>query len=421
MASNTYVALQTATVTGSAVPYVDFTSIPQGYTDLVVVANVSDSSYQALLMFLNGTTTGYSWTYLNGDGTSATSGRYSNEVQINIGLASTTPSTNIIHLQNYSNTTTYKTVLCRANVASNSTRATVALWRNTAAITSIRLQGTSIQVGSTFTIYGIAAASVGAKATGGTIYQDASYFYHVFSGNGTFTPSQSISADILSIAGGGGGGNFGGGGGGAGGLLGFTAQSLTATGYTVTVGAGGAGAAANSANYGVAGSNSQFGALTACVGGGRGGGRATSTPGSTGGSGGGNAYSLGSLAGTSGQGYAGGAGTANGGGGGGGAGEAGNTDAGQGAGGDGVDTYSSWGVATGVGQNVSGTYWFAGGGGGWGDNAVGGDGGLGGGGTGSGTSVPSGLAYTGSGGGATAQTYAGGNGGSGVIVVRYAK
>jgi hypothetical protein len=434
MPTNTYVALDKVTV-GTATPSITFSSISQAYTDLVVVISAPTSSDGATPQFrFNGdTATNYSNTFLEGSGTSATSSRESNQTNIqlsfNVGGNSTNPSTSIVHIMNYSNTTTFKTLLARWNSASGGTypgtAATVGLWRKTPeAISSMEIfvATGNFAVGSTFSLYGIKAdANSTTKATGGVISSDATYYYHTFGMSGTFTPSQSLTADVLVIAGGGGGGNFGGGGGGAGGLLGFTSQSLTATGYTVTVGAGGPGGAANSALYGTAGSNSQFGGLTACVGGGRGGGRATSSPGTTGGSGGGNAYSLGSLAGTSGQGYAGGAGTANGGGGGGGAGEAGNTDAVQGSGGDGVSTYSSWGAATNLGQNISGTYWFAGGGGGWGDNGVGGTGGDGGGGTGSSSATPSGMAFTGSGGGSTSQSINAGNGGSGVVIVRYLK
>lgn len=428
MATNTYIALDKVTL-GSAAASITFSSIPQTYTDLVVVVSGNGAVSTGICMQFNGATTNYSLTQLGANGSAASSARRTSQSFINLtysGYFTTTGQSNIIaNVMNYANTTTYKTVLTRSGNAANGVDAIVGLWSSTAAITSITIVNDgsgNIASGTTFSLYGIKAdANSTTKATGGVISSDATYYYHTFGMSGTFTPSQSLTADVLVIAGGGGGGNFGGGGGGAGGLLGFTSQSLTATGYTVTIGAGGTGGAANSALYGTAGSNSQFGALTACVGGGRGGGRATSSPGTTGGSGGGNAYSLGSLAGTSGQGYAGGAGTANGGGGGGGAGEAGNTDAVEGSGGDGVSTYSSWGAAANLGQNISGTYWFAGGGGGFGDTGIGGTGGDGGGGTGSSSATPSGMANTGGGGGATSQTVAAGNGGSGVVIIRYAK
>jgi len=61
---------------------------------------------------------------------------------------------------NYSNTTTYKTGLVRANSAASGTDAIVGLWRSTAAITSIVATHDTAQfaTGSTFTLYGIASA-----------------------------------------------------------------------------------------------------------------------------------------------------------------------------------------------------------------------------------------------------------------------
>ena len=437
MPTNTYVALATQTV-GTAVASVTFSSIPQGYTDLILVANAGTStigpfSYQVG----NGTVdtgSNYSRTCMYADGTSAASFRETNQTYFNTANGATTIIANdIVQFMNYSNTTTNKTILDRNNNSTGTVQANVYLWRSTAAINTIKIfnaSGYNLITGSTFTLYGVAAASVGAKATGGTIYSDANYFYHVFTANGTFTPSQALSADLLVVAGGGGGG-YQGGGGGAGGCAGYSSQSLTATGYSITVGAGGASAIGGSAN----GSDSQFAALTAAVGGGRGGNGAVTNSGGNGGSGGGAGLGGSASGGTgvSGQGYAGGANQTLGnypGGGGGGAGAVGVTPATNtspaGNGGVGTSTYSSWGAATGFGQNVSGTYYFAGGGG----SAVfygtdWGIGGYGGGGTGTnqaGTAT-SGTANTGGGGGGTGLPNAGfaGNGGSGVVIVRYAK
>jgi hypothetical protein len=168
--------------------------------------------------------------------------------------------------------------------------------------------GNNYAAGSTFSLYGIASQEAAAKATGGMVTSDANYYYHTFTASGTFTPKQSISADILVVAGGGSGGGGRAGGGGAGGLLVHTSQSLTATGYTCTVGAG---ASANSGNVnGNQGSNSQFGALTASVGGGFGASAFISVNGGNGGSGGGAPAGLTGGTATSGQGFAGGNGAA---------------------------------------------------------------------------------------------------------------
>ena len=98
-----------------------------------------------------------------GDGTSAASARSSNIAQINgIGINSTSQSQSmgIAHFNNYSNTTTYKTVLLRNSMYQAEASATVALWRSTAAITRITLSLASgnIKSGSTATLYGITAA-----------------------------------------------------------------------------------------------------------------------------------------------------------------------------------------------------------------------------------------------------------------------
>jgi len=148
-----------------------------------------------------------------------------------------------------------------------------------------------------------------AKATGGTIVYSSPYFYHTFTGNGTFAPLVSLTADILVIAGGGSGGGDVGGGGGAGGLLEHTSQSLTVQNYTATIGGGGAGTTGS--NPGNTGTDSRFGSLTIVKGGGGGGNYQFGFEnGKTGGSGGGaqanvNGTTTG-AAGTSGQGNSGG-------------------------------------------------------------------------------------------------------------------
>jgi hypothetical protein len=441
MATNTYVALATQTL-GSAAASVTFSSIPQGYTDLVVVVSGNGAVTTGITMQFNGVTSGYSLTQLGGNGSSASSARRTSQSFINInysGYFTTSGQSNIIvNIMNYSNTTTYKTVLCRANNAAVGTDAIVGLFPNTSAITSVLIGNDgsgNIGAGTTFSLYGIAATSVGAKATGGTIYSDDLYYYHVFDSTSTFTPLQSISADVLVVAGGGGGGSDttsgnSAGGGGAGGLLAFASQALTATAYTVTVGAGGARAASSSVN-GTNGVDSQFGALTLVKGGG-GAASAATTNGSTGGSGGGAGNSGTGGSATSGQGFAGGngSGTIIRSGGGGGAGAVGFAGGGTGStfaqGGIGSSAYSSWGLATGTGENVSGTVYYAGGGGGADDGGQRGLGGSGGGGAGATTAGGgnNGTANTGGGGGGNGVDSAssfGGSGGSGIVIVRYLK
>jgi hypothetical protein len=351
--ATTYIPLYTTTL-ASTTSAVTFSSIPAGYTDLVLVCNAIAATNASMTIQFNGdTANNYSYIVLDGSGTTVSSNRQNNVSAIqlaswSIGMGSTTiPSPVIANIQNYSNATTFKTVLTRSSVVNASAAmgvdAFAGLWRNTAAITSLTINGNTLAIGSTFSLYGVASASVGAKATGGDIIgNDGTYYYHVFNSSGTFTPLQSLTTDVLVLAGGGGGGGAVngslGGGGGAGGYQYFTGQSVTATGYSITVGAGGAGGN-SSPSSGLNGSNSVFGALTASVGGGGGGsghGSSTGGSGSNGGSGGGAGFSASTTTiaglGTAGQGNSGGPeGVGGGGSGGGGAGGAGsNPTAGSG-------------------------------------------------------------------------------------------
>lgn len=207
--------------------------------------------------------------------------------------------------------------------------------------------------------------------TGGALYSDATYYYRVFTGNGTLDVSGgSVNMDVMLIAGGGGGAR---GGGGAGGVINTTA-SISGS-KTIVIGAGATNRAANDPTAGYSGGNSSFTGLTTAVGGGGGGSYGdASRNGTAGGSGGGagvwgsNALGTGG-AGTSGQGNAGGnrVGSATythgaGGGGAGGAGGSGSTSDGYtgGPGGVGITSNSTWATATGTGVNGG----YAGGGGG---------------------------------------------------------
>jgi len=428
MATNTYVALRQTTLTSAAASVtLDLTGIT-GYTDLVLVCQAKTaSSLQDIQIQVNGDTgSNYSYTFVGGNGSVTGSSRGTSQTAMTGDAYGYVDSTNfnlsIHNFMNYSNTTTFKTVISRSNNGSAGVDALVNLWRNTAAINSIRIFLTSsinLASGSTFSLYGIAAEGAMAKATGGQITSDSTYWYHTFVSSGTFTPTTSISCDVLQIAGGGAGAVAGGG---AGGLLYYGSQSLTATGYTVTVGAGGNGPADSGLSNGGNGSNSQFASLTASVGGGGGGGQWKSGSGvyagSNGGSGGGGCSrdttsTASGGTGTSGQGFAGGTSSGNSqisGGGGGGAGVVGGNTASNvaGVGGNGINTYSSWSSATGTG--VSGYY--AGGGAGAYNFTASATGGLGGGGS---LSSNTGVANTGSGGAASS------NGGSGVVIVRYLK
>jgi hypothetical protein len=171
-AGSTYTPIATQTL-GSAQSSVTFSSISGSYTDLILVINTRSSSTAAsdtkLYVQFNGdTASNYSQTFLFGNGSTAGSSRASSQTQIYAGDISATGgssyaglSTVVLQIQNYSNTTTNKTMFSRVSSPNVFVEAVVGLWRSTAAITSIVLDLESTPqfiTGSTFTLYGIAAA-----------------------------------------------------------------------------------------------------------------------------------------------------------------------------------------------------------------------------------------------------------------------
>ena len=309
------------------------------------------------------------------------------------------------------------------------------------------------------------------SATGGTITTCGNFKIHKFTGPGTFcvatagaTPSENTVSYVV-VAGGGGGGTGHGAGGGAGGFReykgpldtytasplngnpGGTAVTVTATGFPITVGAGGIGAKGPSApspgagQPGASGSPSVFSTVTS-TGGGNGGSQPSGIGlnGGAGGSGGGSG-SCGATSGSAGtgntpsvspsQGFPGGVGDSDctayrGGGGGGGATAAGTTVPAS-ASPPGSPLTAGVGGA-GATSSIDGTPTARAGGGGGGATSHPGPGGAGGGGAGT-LNLPTGGTPTatagtvntggGGGGGGGSGSQIGGAGGSGIVIIRY--
>lgn len=441
---STYTPIYSTTLS-SAVSSITFSNIPTTFTDLSISLEVqlASTGEDVYVRFNGDSGSNYSSTWLRAISNTASSLRQSSTgCRLSDGGSSTTGNTTqqTINIQNYSNATTFKTTLSRANNASRGLDAFVNLWRSTSPITSLTFYTSAGNISSgTITLYGIKAAAPAPKATGGdVITTDGTYWYHAFKNSDIFDVKQPLTADILTVAGGGGGGgvygNQGAGGGGAGGIFYATSQSLSVSTHIITVGAGGAGGVGGQLNGGAFlnpgtnGFNSRFGSLTAAVGGGGGGGGGA---GLSGGSGGGGinfstAGGSSTQTGTGGTGYgnAGGTGQANVnqfGGSGGGAGAAGT---GGGTGGAGLNTWSTWATATGTGASG-----FFAGGGGTSSSSSTTAGGAGGGGAAasstSGVNATAGTVNTGGGGGgvynnSTSANAIGGAGGSGIVIVRYA-
>jgi hypothetical protein len=440
MAISTDVPIYTTTLASNATTIdIDLTAY-QGYTNLKIVSSMKLLGADGIRMrFGNAsldTGSNYSFSYAYGTGSSigSFSGANNTSASVGDGMSDSFGVYNW-HIMNYSSTVSKKMILGKSGTPTRDAQIHNNLWNSTSPIKLIQLytEGSGFAAGTTISVYGIGTASV-AKATGGAIYSDSNYWYHVFTNTAAFVPTQSLSCDVMLVAGGGGGGSRVGGGGGAGGYRILSGISASATSYTITVGAGGAGQIYAGANA-TSGANSS--ALSnSATGGGYGGMYAGLQNGATGGSGGGangNTTTTGS-AGNAGsytpvEGYAGGNSTfvpsSGAGGGGGGAAAAGSNGLSglAGNGGAGIAVSSAWLVATGIGKDG---YIAGGGGGGTESGYTPGVAGLGGGGTGSSSAIAatSGYLNTGSGGGGggcCSSNQNGGNGASGIVIVRYAR
>ena len=160
-----------ATVSGSTSD-IAFTNIPQSYQDLMFVINARGTYNAANVLiqaYLNGnySTSNYSNTYLRGDGASASSGRATNGAGAGLGILPAATSTSGIfgsivgHILNYSNTSTYKTIISRAAGDANGSGTTemyTNLVRSTSAITSLNIATFGVgnfATGTTIELFGV--------------------------------------------------------------------------------------------------------------------------------------------------------------------------------------------------------------------------------------------------------------------------
>jgi hypothetical protein len=160
--ASTYEKIATTTL-GSASATVTFSSISGSYTDLrLIIAGGFAGGLDDLLVRVNSDTgNNYSRSFMYGSGTSAVGGRAANASGFYVAGLNGGQSVSKWDFMNYSNSTTYKTVLVRSDAADWATFATVALWRSTSAINAMSIANASagnFNAGTTFTLYGIKAA-----------------------------------------------------------------------------------------------------------------------------------------------------------------------------------------------------------------------------------------------------------------------
>lgn len=163
--ATTYEPIATTTL-GSAAATITFSSIPASYTDLrLVFLGKSTTSSTCYIRFNGDTATNYSFTELEGNGSSAASYRVtsgSNGIGLlyDFAIGSTYPVLCTADIFSYAGST-FKTVLTTGNDDTNGSggiERSVGLWRSTSAITQIDVRdslGSTFSAGTTATLYGI--------------------------------------------------------------------------------------------------------------------------------------------------------------------------------------------------------------------------------------------------------------------------
>lgn len=158
----TYEPISSTTLGGNSTG-VTFSTIPSGFTDLIVVVAGKSTANQLVYMQLNGDTAGNYSTTMLGDIYGANSGRQVNHSPgVFVGaFDSTNSSSLILNLMSYASTSVYKTSLVTVQYGVQSIQKHVGLWRNTSAVSSLYIYmagGAQFTTGATFSLFGIKAA-----------------------------------------------------------------------------------------------------------------------------------------------------------------------------------------------------------------------------------------------------------------------
>lgn len=150
----TYDSLQTYTCNGSETQ-VTFSSIPQTYTDLVVIAHGKINSVDYFGLRFNGSSgSEYSRTVLY----YAESSRAENQTELQMYSFSNSEETFCSsEIMNYSNTTTNKMVWQKL-VRGGAIARQIGMWSSTAAINSVTCRSAGFLSGTKITLFGIKAA-----------------------------------------------------------------------------------------------------------------------------------------------------------------------------------------------------------------------------------------------------------------------
>jgi hypothetical protein len=159
----TYDSIASTTLTSNT-NEINFTNISQTYTDLVLICYGTTSSLTDIKIRVGNnspdTGTNYGQVRLYGNGSTPTSDRLGPNDTVFYVTGNFEHGNAIISFQNYSNTTTNKSVIIRNSNPNSFVAASVGTWRSTSAINYVRILTTTqnIASGSTFSLYGIQAA-----------------------------------------------------------------------------------------------------------------------------------------------------------------------------------------------------------------------------------------------------------------------
>lgn len=158
MPTPTYDLIESVTLTTSA-SSVTFSTIPQDYRDLVLIAYVQGVTTfsTARVRCNNDTASNYSTVSMTGSGTASSFAGTQTFLTLG-GGSPTDPGLTILQILDYSATDKHKSAITRQN-AGDLVRALAERWADTSAINSLNVFAVSdnFGIGSSFSLYGIAA------------------------------------------------------------------------------------------------------------------------------------------------------------------------------------------------------------------------------------------------------------------------
>jgi hypothetical protein len=146
--ANTMIKLSTVTVGASGAASIEFTNIPQTFTDLKIVIsaredNAGGGGGTCYIQFNGDTGSNYSWRRLNGNGSTASSSSGSSVAQLDVAIQGVSTATasvfgsGEIYIPNYTSSN-YKSVSADSvyenNATANNMRLGAGLWSSASAI-----------------------------------------------------------------------------------------------------------------------------------------------------------------------------------------------------------------------------------------------------------------------------------------------